>query len=120
MAPGIAVPWADAAGASSDAEAHGQTDATTIAVPVAPGLGAYAEPLVSTITMPLRLPVIALPLPVTELLTIAAIHRGMVAGGPALLPGPLVQSPPHAVGCTVLDSNPLNAPGAGPPLIGLA
>jgi hypothetical protein len=53
-----------------------------------------------------------------ELATITAMYSGIAEGGFELLPGSLAHEPPH-VGCSDPFSKPLNALGAGTPLIGL-
>lgn len=64
------------------------------------------------------LPLIVEPLFVIELETIMPMNGGTVAGGLELFPGLLVQVPPQ-VGVVIPSSNPLNALGAAPPVMGL-
>jgi len=57
------------------------------------------------------------PFTVIELETITVINSGTAAGGPELLPGPLVQVPPQVAGwALVAPAKPLKLEGAGPSL----
>jgi hypothetical protein len=61
-------------------------------------------------------PLIVLPDWVILLATITAICGGTLLGGAGLLPGPVVQVPPHVGGAVlVVCAKPLKAEGAGPP-----
>jgi hypothetical protein len=52
-----------------------------------------------------------------ELATITLMVDGSVAGGPELLPAPLVHVPPQSAGSgVVVSAKPLKIEGAGPPL----
>jgi hypothetical protein len=63
------------------------------------------------------LPAIVGPDFVIELDAITAMYDGMLAGGPELLPGSLVQAPPQLGKPVVADSaKPLKLAGAAPPL----
>ena len=63
------------------------------------------------------LPEITEPLLAIELDTITVMNSGIAAGAPALLPGSLVQVPPHVAGDVLAElANPLKLDGAEPPL----
>ena len=66
----------------------------------------------------LMLPEMTVPFLLIELETITAMYCGNVAGGFVVFPG-LVNQVPLQVGAEEPSSNPLNALGADPPLIGL-
>ena len=54
---------------------------------------------------------------VVELVTMTEINDGMLLGGPELLPGLLVQTPPQRGGFGLVElAKPLKLEGAGPPL----
>lgn len=62
-------------------------------------------------------PEIAGPDLVIELVTMTAINEGTLGGGPELLPGLLVQTPPQRGGFGLVElAKPLKLEGAGPPL----
>ena len=63
------------------------------------------------------LPEIVAPDFVIELLTITEINAGTLLGGPQLLPGLLVQAPPHIAGFGLVElANPLKLPDTLRPL----
>ena len=63
------------------------------------------------------LPEIVAPDFVIELLIMTEINAGTLSGGPELLPGLLVQAPPHDAGLGLIELvNPLKLPDMLPPL----
>jgi hypothetical protein len=67
--------------------------------------------------MLVTLPEIVVPFFVTELEMTVPIYAGMESTGGELLPGELVQRPPHTGGLEIgVSTNPMNADGAAPPL----